>query len=591
MDGKRTSAALALAAVALGATAAIAAPGDPDRSLDGDGIRTIEYGGTDVVKDVLALPDGKLLLAGYGTANASIVVSRLDPGGSSDPSFDSDGTALVELDGEDRAQAAALQADGKIVVAGSVTEGTRSNPAVTRLNANGSPDTSFAGDGTTLLDYNGSGSADAVLVEPDGKILLAGYGGPNVDIAVTRLNSDGSPVSGFGVDGTVGVELATVGVARTAQARQPPPPPPPPPPPSSLDVGHAVALQADGKIVVAGDTTVGENEQVAVVRLNANGSLDTSFNGDGIRTLDYGGVADGARDVLVQGDGKIVLVGSGSAPSNLTVTRLNPDGSLDQSFNGTGTVGADFGGSEYGEAGALLANGKIVVAGRNSQGDALAMRLQPGGSLDTTFSGDGKQTIRAGSADTAAYGMAVQANGRLVFAGYALAVTAGNFDAMVARLEGDSRGAGGGPAALPGGSPGGPGGGPGAGGRGPASRVPRCNGKRATIVGSARADRLKGTRRADVIVALGGNDKIAGANGNDTICAGTGNDTMDGGAGNDRLYGQDGKDKLGGGAGKDSLSGGAGKDNLAGGAGKDSLLGGGGRDKLNGGAGRDKQRQ
>ena len=204
---------------------AIAAPGDPDRSLDGDGIRTIEYGGTDIVKDVLALPDGKLLLAGYGTANASIVVTRLDPDGSSDPSFDSDGTALVELDGEDRAQAAALQADGKIVVAGSVTEGTRSNPAVTRLNANGSPDASFAGDGTTLLDYNGSGSANDVLVQSDGKILLAGSGGPNTDIAVTRLNSDGSPVSGFGVDGTVGVDLATVGVARTAQQTQPPPPP------------------------------------------------------------------------------------------------------------------------------------------------------------------------------------------------------------------------------------------------------------------------------------------------------------------------------------------------------------------------------
>ena len=474
------------------------------------------------------------------------------------------------------------------MVAGSVTEGTRSNPVVARLNANGSPDASFAGDGTTLLDYNGTGSANDVLVQSDGKILLAGSGGPSTDIAVTRLNSDGSPVSGFGVDGTVGVDLATIGVARTAQQTQPPPPPPPPPPPSSEDVGHAVALQADGKIVVAGDTTVGDNEQMAIVRLNANGSLDASFNGDGIRTLDYGGVADGARDVLVQGDGKIVVVGSGNAPSNLTVTRLNPDGSLDQSFNGTGTVGADFGGAEYGEAGALLANGKIVVAGRNNQGEALAMRLQPGGSLDTTFSGDGKQTMRAGSADTVAYGMAVQANGRLVFAGYALAVAAGNFDVMVARLEGDSRGAGGGPAALPGGGPGGQTGGPGQGRR---QSVPRCNGKRATIVGSLRADRLKGTRRADVIVALGGNDKIAAGRGNDTVCAGTGNDNMDGGSGNDRLYGQDGKDKLGGGAGKDSLIGGGGKDNLLGGAGKDSLLGGGGRDKLNGGAGRDKQRQ
>ena len=340
--------------------------------------------------------------------------------------------------------------------------------------------------------------------------------------------------------------------------------------------------------MVAGDTTVGENEQVAVVRLNANGSLDASFNGDGIRTLDYGGVADGARDVLVQGDGKIVVVGSGNAPSNLTVTRLNPDGSLDQSFNGTGTVGADFGGTEYGEAGALLANGKIVVAGRNSQGEALAMRLQPGGSLDTTFSGDGKQTMRAGSADTVAYGMAVQANGRLVFAGYALAVAAGNFDVMVARLEGDSRGAGGGPAALPGGGPGGR----------PPGRRPGRPPERAALQRQARHHRRQPTRRPAQGHPPRRRDRrprrqrpIAAGRGNDTVCAGTGNDNIDGGSGNDRLYGQDGKDKLGGGAGKDSLIGGGGKDNLLGGGGKDSLLGGGGRDKLNGGAGRDKQRQ
>ena len=223
MNGKRATIAALTLVVGLGGAVALAAPGDADRSLDGDGIRTIDYGGVDIVKDVLALPDGKLLLAGYGTANESIMVTRLDADGSSDPSFDSDGTALVELDGEDRAEAAALQADGKIVVVGSVTEGTRSNPVVARLNANGSPDASFAGDGTTLLDYNGSGSANDVLVQSDGKVLLAGSGGPNTDIAVTRLNSDGSPVSGFGVDGTVGVDLATVGVARTARQTQPPP--------------------------------------------------------------------------------------------------------------------------------------------------------------------------------------------------------------------------------------------------------------------------------------------------------------------------------------------------------------------------------
>ncbi len=570
---KRQAIALgSLAAVGLGGAVALADPGDLDRGFNGNGTRAIDHGGTDLVTDVLVQPDGKLLLAGFGTANQSMAVTRLDPDGSTDPSFDGDGTALVELDGDDRAQTAALQADGKIVVAGYVMEAASTAPAVARLNANGSPDGSFAGDGSVLLDYNGNGSLYDVLVEPDGRILLVGYGGPNLDFAITRLNSNGSPVEGFGVDGTLGVDLAaaTPNVARAGRMHtaQTVPPPPPPPPATSEDVARAVALQEDGKIVVVGDTSLGGEEKVAVVRLNPSGTLDASFDGDGIRTLDFGSSADNARDVLVQGDGKILVIGAGGAV-NMTVTRLNPNGSLDQSFNGTGTVGADFGGSEYAEAAALQANGKIVVAGRGGQGFAPVMRLQPGGALDTTFSGDGKQRVTAGT-DAGAYGLAVQDNGRVLLGGYSL--TGANFDFLAARLEGDTRASGGGPANTPGGGPRG-GGGRGGSGNGPAGRVPRCNGKRATIVGSTRGDRLKGTRRADVIVSLGGNDRISGGRGNDTICAGTGKDRISGGPGNDRL------------------DGGTGNDTLAGQGGKDTLLGRSGKDKLQGGPGRDKQRQ
>ncbi len=557
---------LALVVVGLGGAVALAAPGDQDSSFDADGVRTIDYGGVDIANDVLVQPDGRIVTAGHGNLNLDFMVSLMGSSGSPDPNFGTGGNAGADFGGFETGQAAALQADGKIVVAGSTTLGGNSDFAIARFNANGSLDATFFTDGTKTVDYAGSDTARDVLVQPNGKIVVVGSGGLLADVYVTRLNSDGSNDMSFNGVGTVGVDL------------------------DGTDVGWAAALQADGKIVIATSSTVAGNNSIAVLRLNTDGSSDTSFDGDGLRTVDYGGSPPSGlavRDVLVQPDGKYVLAGSGTA--NVIVTRLNPDGSFDTSFDGDGIAPIDFGGgTDFGNAVALQANGKIVVAGHtDGQLDAAVARLQPGGALDTTFSGDGKQTINVGTS-TGASGVAMQANGRIVVAGVAESgPITGNV--LVARLQGDSPAAGGGPAPSPGGGPGGRAGGPG--GQGGRKGVPRCNGKRATIVGSARADRLKGTRRADVIVALGGNDKIAGANGNDTICAGTGNDTMDGGAGNDRLYGQDGKDKLGGGAGKDSLSGGSGKDNLAGGAGKDSLLGGGGRDKLNGGAGRDKQRQ
>ncbi len=575
---RRTSwLALALLTLALGTTAALAAPGDLDNSFDGDGVRTIDFLAGETADAVLVQPDGKIVIGGRSgnTVTDNFVVARLNPDGSSDSSFSGDGAASADFGGADRINSVALQADGKIVVAG-VTEqsGVPSDVAVARFNPNGTLDTSFDGDGMVTVDYLGAAdAAEAVLVQPDGKIVLAGYGSSARCFMLTRLEPNGDTDPSFQGDdmidrGSFCVRFGTV-----------------------LDAARAAAVQADGKIVVAGTTFAdGSNENLAITRIEPDTGLpDRTFNGTGVRTIDLGG-GDSVHSVLVQPNGKILLAGSGTAAENFVVTRLNADGSTDQGFAGNGTLDIDFGGADYGYAAALQASGKIVVAGTSTGpselSEAAVARLQPGGSLDTTFSGDGRQTFRPGAG---LLGAALQANGRIVVAGGI------GGDMLAGRLEGDSAAAGGGPAPTPGsgpggrgGGPGGPGGGPGAGGR---QSVPRCNGKRATIVGSARADRLKGTRRADVIVALGGNDKIAGANGNDTICAGTGNDTMDGGSGNDRLYGQDGKDKLGGGAGKDSLSGGAGKDNLAGGAGKDSLLGGGGRDKLNGGAGRDKQRQ
>jgi uncharacterized delta-60 repeat protein len=526
---KRLACCLASAALLLLAAVALAAPGDLDESFDGDGVRILDFGGQDAAGGLAIQPDGRIVAAGIGTGGGSIdddfVVARLKLDGSLDTSFAGDGSTAVGLGAPERGGRAALQQDGKIVVAGHATRptGGTSDLKVVRLTPDGFRDLGFGDGGRRTIDFGGEDRANDVLVQPDGKIVLAGavFG----EVAVVRLNTDGE------VDG--GARLADFG--------------------GSASQASAVALQPDGKIVAAGYMVSAAGAvDFAVARYNANLTLDNSFDGDGRKTIDLGS-DDQVRDVVIQPDGKIVLSGLGYSTGDLAVTRLDPDGSLDTSFDGDGSAKVDLGDdkADSGTAAALQANGKIVVAGFGGASQLSLLRFQPGGALDTTFDGDGKQTLPVTGV---AAGVALLRDGRIVVAG----TSEGNF--LVALVEGDSPGSGGGPG---GGGPGG--GGPGGG----KSRVPRCAGKKATIVGTGRANRLKGTRRADVIVGLGGNDRIDGGRGNDLVCAGDGNDRVKGSIGNDRLYGQNGKDRLDGGAGRDRLAGGTGKDNCNGGAGSD----------------------
>ena len=536
-----TGSLLVLALVLLAPAAGYALPGDLDPSFDGDGKKTFGYTGSDSAEAVLVQPDGKLVLGGHGGGN--VAVTRLNPDGSFDTSFGDSGTSGADFGGDEFGYAAALQPDGKILVAGRTS--VDQDIVVVRFHPNGSLDSSFDpggtdGPGKKILPHDGFDVAQAVLVQPDRKILVAGHGTANADFVVTRLNPDGSFDTSFGDGGTSGADFG------------------------GYEYGLAAGLQPDGKVVVAGSTSV--NSDIAVARFNPDGRLDASFDpggseGSGKKTFGYGGL-DVAQAVLMQPDHKIVLAGHGGHPSHdFAVTRLNPDGSFDTSFGSGGTSAADFGGYDESYAAALQPNGKIVIAGNtpvtDMDDDVAVARMQPDGGLDTTFSFDGRTTVNFGGFDFA-NAVALQPNGRIVLAG-------SSNDFAVARLEGDP------PTDASG--PDGPGGGAGDG-----SRVPRCAGKRATIVGTTGRDVLRGTRRADVIVALGGNDRITAASGSDRVC---------GGPGHDRVAGESGRDKLLGGAGDDRLSGGPGTDHLLGQSGRDRLRGGAGVDRLTGGGGRD----
>ena len=542
--------ALSLPALCLATGAAFAAPGELDSSFGSGGKSLANFGGADFGWAVALQPDGRIVVAGSSDVNGTgdfAVARLLNPQGTFDTSFGGGtGRSLAHFGGNDSGSAVAFQPDGRIVVAGSSTANGSPDFAVARLlNPQGTFDTSFGGGtGRSLAGFGGVDVGEAVALQPDGRIVVAGWSSANglPDFAVARLlNPQGDFDTSFG--GGTGRSLGNFG---------------------AHDFGEAMALQPDGRIVVAGSSNASGTNDFAVARLlNPQGTFDGSFGGGTGRSLANFGGSDHGEAVALQPDGRIVVAGDSnvSGTTDFAVARLLAGGGLDNSFAGDGKSAVDFGGAAVAEEMVLQPDGKIIVAGRSGDNFVVA-RLQPNGLLDSTFGNAGKSVVDFGGSDRGE-AVALQPDGRVVVAGSSDA--SGTFDFAVARLQND------------------PGGAVGGGGSG----APRCAGRRATIVGTTRADRLKGTRGRDVIVSRGGKDRIKAGRGADIVCTGTGNDRAGGGPGNDRMYGQSGKDRLAGDSGNDRLSGDSGNDRLLGGRGKDRLLGGRGRDRLLGGLGRD----
>ena len=324
--------------------------------------------------------------------------------GDLDTTFSTDGTQRTDfLTGESQAAAVVRQQDGKIVAVGLNFADGPSDFAVARYNADGSPDTSFSGDGRQVTDIGGTGDdrANGVALQADGKIVVVGAAAD--DFAVARYNSNGSLDTSFSGDGKQTTDLGGVVTG---------------------DGANGVAIQANGKIVavgVAGATSHASPNDFGLVRYNPNGSLDTTFSGDGKQRTDFGFESDEARGVAIQGDGKIVAVGGEGVEEfgDFALARYNPNGSLDTSFSGDGKQTTDFGGFDNANAVALDSDGRIVAAGSASVGtgrDFALARYNANGSLDTSFSGDGKQTTDFGSLD-GAQGVAIQADGKIVAVG------------------------------------------------------------------------------------------------------------------------------------------------------------------------------
>ena len=355
-------AALAATALAISSAAALGAAGDPDPGFDGDGRAVLPFNA--IPSDVLVQRDGKLVVP---DADSSLVL-RLNPDGSPDRGFGGDGAVAADFGPGLAIGAAALQPDGKIVVAGYAVKG---DIAVARFNENGTLDGTFGpggadGDGKRLYTNLAPRSVAGLLVQGDGKIVIAGdaIGG----LAVSRVDSKGEP------DGTT-FDLADF--------------------PDAEETPLAAALAPDGAILVAGYTTKNDDEQFAVARFSADGKLDKSLASTGM--LAFGTSADdSAAAVLVQPDGKIVLGGdSGGSEPSMVVARREHDGSPDTAFGQGGTAAPDFVGADAFGGLALQRDGKLLLAGTTvPEYLYAAARLDAGGQLDPSFGTGGRTTIR-----------------------------------------------------------------------------------------------------------------------------------------------------------------------------------------------------
>jgi uncharacterized delta-60 repeat protein len=398
-----------------------AAAGDLDRTFDGDGLRVFRDSTSDDRGLAVALQktDGKIVVAGdsnlFGTSDVQVL--RFNSDGSSDASFDGDGRRVYrEPAAEDHGQAVDTQLDGKIVVAGYTNLFGSNDILLLRFNNNGSLDSTFDGDGRRIFTGPGDDRAQAVKIQPDGRIVVAGYTnllGTN-DVFVLRFLSNGALDSSFDGDGRV--ILSNPG----------------------NDRAQAVALQPDGKIIVAGTTDASGNNDFLIVRLNANGSLDGTFGSGGRQVIrSFGGNDQAQAVVRQQSDGRIIVAGytNATGTNDFAVARLNTDGSLDISFDIDGRVIiSGFGGDDRAQAVDVQSDGKIVLAGYTNvsgNNDFAVARLNPNGSLDATFDGDGRVITHSLNGDDRALAVALQSDGNIVAAGYSNG--AGTNDVAVAR--------------------------------------------------------------------------------------------------------------------------------------------------------------
>jgi uncharacterized delta-60 repeat protein len=345
--------------------------GLPDLSFGINGVATIQIVNTreDNHNVVKVLDDGKLLVLvnGEGIIDGDFMLVRLNPDGSRDMTFGSNGTVSINFGGHESSWAMQVQPEGKIVVGGSCSITTAGNDpydfSIARLNADGSKDLDFGTGGLAKLNF-GDGdnfsvfSEDVlfdVLLQPDGKIVAAGFSAVLLEgskFALLRLNADGTPDADFGNQGRVLTDFTADDESVQSIARMP-----------------------DGKLIATGIHYYNsdDNEKVVLAKYNTNGSLDADFGDSGTLMLDDGNENPRyfAFSSKVTPDGKLLVCGGGgnhSANFDGFLVRISEDGTLDTTVGENGWLWADFGEWEITQDMVLQQDDKLVMGATTSFG-------------------------------------------------------------------------------------------------------------------------------------------------------------------------------------------------------------------------------
>jgi uncharacterized delta-60 repeat protein len=500
---RRLSAIVAVALSVLGAAAApvAAAPADLDRSFGGDGTAQVEAPSGPVFPEEatarLAIgprDEALVLYSSYAPCPQvfecviDLAIARYDAAGNRDASFGvGPGSRLqVRQSLERGAFALAVGPDGKAVVAAS--DGARGAVTVARFNRGGRLDATFGAGGQARVPAPiRTDTRIAVAVQPDGKVVVAGAGEEveeGEQLVLARYLPNGELDPGFGSGGVAATLLST-------QAR-----------PAALLLDRAGRLTVPAPLCCVGGRAL-FGGGFSLLRTLGEGRPDPAFGGTGLLFLPTPG-AEGAVEAAALGpDGDVFLSFEESTEALMrvgNVIKLTAGGGIDGGFGREGRlrlfqrVGAI-------DATALVVDSEDRLTGVGWGEDGVsAYRLRADGSADRTFNGGRQLTA---SRARRGLGVALQSSGRIVvLAGTGLCCGPRLFE-LIALRGGTDR--------------------------------TRCLGRRATVVGTRKADELTGTPRRDVIAALGGNDEVRGLGGSDLICGGRGRDRLLGGPGRDLM--------------------------------------------------------
>lgn len=374
-----------------------------DTSFDSDGIGIYSIGN---LQDIKTQNDGKIVVSLLASSPATgIGAARFNSNGTLDTSFDSDGVQNAifspPFTGYYNAYSIAFQDDGKIIFGGVLNQQlyvVRLH-GVTNFNSNiGKVPTQF----TTNNDI-----ANAIALRAGGKPIVVG----NVTNAVSPTSGADFGIVAYNADGGLDYAFGSNGFASISF--------------DADDRANAVAVQINGKILVAGKAANGSQYNLVVVRYNANGTLDNTFGIAGIATLEIDFFDSEATSIALQTDGKIVVTGLSHDQFNdgfyAILARFNANGTLDNTFGTNGVVDLPAGNGYAGKSVAIQADGKIVIAcaSQSSLGDFVVIRCNANGSIDTDFGIAGKVSTNVGTASSFAKSLVLQPSGKIIVCGAA----------------------------------------------------------------------------------------------------------------------------------------------------------------------------